>query len=88
MPTLFIGANIVWQIAAGEASDARFQFIEAEHIFIGILSLEKALMLSPEDCGLNPKAIKALDSRNINRGRWLVMGEEFLLSLRIADKLE
>ena len=47
MPTLSIGANIAWQIAAAEASAARFQFIEAEHIFIGICSIEKLLMLSP-----------------------------------------
>ena len=60
MPTLSIGANIAWQIAASEA--ARFQFIEAEQIFIGILSLEKALMLSPEDLGLNPNTIKSLQA--------------------------
>lgn len=60
MPTLSIGANIAWQIAASEASAARFQFIEAEQIFIGICSLEKVLMLSPEDSGLNPRTIKAL----------------------------
>src|SRR3972149_9036080 len=64
MPTLSIGANIVWQIAAGEASDARFQFIEAEHIFIGICSIEKLLMLSPEDSGLNPRAIKSLQAEH------------------------
>jgi len=29
MPTLSISANIAWQIAAAEASAARFQFIEA-----------------------------------------------------------
>ncbi|HKZ46855.1 MAG TPA: Clp protease N-terminal domain-containing protein [Thermodesulfobacteriota bacterium] len=64
MPTLSIGANIAWQIAAGEASDARFQFIEAEHIFIGICSIEKLLMLSPEDSGLNPRAIKSLQAEH------------------------
>ncbi|MBI4972227.1 MAG: ATP-dependent Clp protease ATP-binding subunit [Candidatus Omnitrophica bacterium] len=60
MPTLSIGANIAWQIAASEASAARFQFIEAEQIFIGVCSIEKVLMLSSEESGLNPKAIKAL----------------------------
>lgn len=64
MPTLSIGANIAWQIAAGEASDARFQFIEAEHIFIGICSIEKLLMLSTEDSGLNPRAIKSLQAEH------------------------
>jgi ATP-dependent Clp protease ATP-binding subunit ClpC len=60
MPDLSIGANIAWQIAAMEAGAARFQFIEIEHIFIGICSLEKILKLSPEDSGLNPEARKAL----------------------------
>jgi ATP-dependent Clp protease ATP-binding subunit ClpC len=64
MPTLSIGANIAWQIAASEAAAARFRFIEAEHIFIGICSIEKVLMLSPEDCGLNPKAIKSLQAEH------------------------
>src|SRR3989344_9075007 len=64
MPTLSISANIAWQIAAAEASAARFQFIEAEHIFIGICSLEKALMLSPEDLGLNQNAIKSLQAEH------------------------
>jgi len=63
MPILSIGANIAWQIAAGEASAARFQFIEAEQIFIGICSIEKVLMLSPEDSGLNPNAIKSLQRK-------------------------
>src|SRR3989304_1283667 len=65
MPTLSIGANIAWQIAAAEASAGRFQFIEAEHILIGILSLEKALMLSPEDLGLNPNTIKSLHAEYV-----------------------
>src|SRR3990167_1414763 len=64
MPTLSIAANIAWQIAAAEASAARFQFIEAEHIFIGILSLEKALLLSPEESGLNTRAIKSLQAEH------------------------
>src|SRR3989344_1249608 len=64
MPTLSIGANIAWQIAAAEASAARFQFIEAEQIFIGICSLEKVLMLNQEDSGLNPRAIKALQAEH------------------------
>ena len=60
MKELSIGANIAWQIAAYEAAAAKFQFIEAEHVFIGICSLEKGLMLSPEESGLSPQARKAL----------------------------
>lgn len=60
MVGLSIGANLAWQIAAHEAASARFQFIEAEHVFIGICSLEKVVCLSPEDSGLSPKDLKAL----------------------------
>ena len=64
MPDLSIGANISWQIAAHEAAAAKFQFIEKEHLFIGICSLEKILKLSPEDSGLNPESLKALQKEN------------------------
>ncbi|HBR21496.1 MAG TPA: ATP-dependent Clp protease ATP-binding subunit, partial [Nitrospiraceae bacterium] len=64
MPDLSIGANIAWQIAAHEAAAAKFQFIEKEHLFIGICSLEKILKLSPEDSGLNPESLKALQKEN------------------------
>ena len=60
MKNLSIGTTIAWQIAAMEAGAARFQFIEAEHIFTGICSLEKVLKLSPEESGLNSQARKAL----------------------------
>jgi ATP-dependent Clp protease ATP-binding subunit ClpC len=60
MKNLSIGAYISWQIAAHEAAAARFQFIEKEHLFIGICSLEKILKLSYEDSGLNQKERKAL----------------------------
>lgn len=60
MKDLSVGANLVWQIAAMEAGAAKFQFIETEHIFIGIFSLEKLLILSPEESGLKPQEIKAL----------------------------
>lgn len=36
MSELSIGTNIVWQIAAGEASAARHQYIEKEHVFNGL----------------------------------------------------
>jgi ATP-dependent Clp protease ATP-binding subunit ClpC len=62
MVDLSPGANLAWQIAAMEAGAARFQFIETEHLFIGICRLEKVLKLSPEDSGLNQQAYKALQS--------------------------
>ncbi len=62
MKDLSIGADLAWRIAAMEAGAARFQFIEAEHIFTGICSLEKVLKLSPEESGLNSQARKALQN--------------------------
>jgi ATP-dependent Clp protease ATP-binding subunit ClpC len=38
-----VGLNMAWQIAAGEARVAKHQYIEKEHILIGICSLEKVL---------------------------------------------
>ncbi len=43
MPGLSIGAYVAWQYGAGEAAEAGHPYIEARHIFLGILSLEKAL---------------------------------------------
>ena len=43
MPGLSIGAYIAWQYAAGEAAEAGHPYIEARHVFLGILSLDKAL---------------------------------------------
>ncbi|MFA4829796.1 MAG: ATP-dependent Clp protease ATP-binding subunit [Thermodesulfovibrionales bacterium] len=60
MRELSIGAKIAWKIAAMEAEASKHQFIEAEHIFIGICSLGKVLVLSPEKAGLNPQEFKAL----------------------------
>ena len=60
MKGLSIGANLAWQMAAGEAAAARFQLIEKEQIFIGILSLEKLLMLNAEESGLKPQDRQAV----------------------------
>lgn len=42
------------------AAVAKFQFIEKEHLFIGICSLEKILRLSPEDSGLNHESFRPI----------------------------
>lgn len=52
MKNVSIGSSFAWQIAANETAAGKFQFIEKEHVLIGILSLEKLLMLSPEKAGL------------------------------------
>ena len=41
MANLSPGANLAWHIAAYEAGEAEYHFIEKEHLFIGILSLDK-----------------------------------------------
>lgn len=43
MANLSIGSSVAWQIAAVEAGSAQHQYIEREHILIGILSLEKKI---------------------------------------------
>ena len=53
MKPLSPSIDIAWQIAAWEASTAAFQFIEKEHLVIGILSLEKVLAGKPEKAGLD-----------------------------------
>lgn len=55
---------MAWKIAAGETATAKHQYIEKEHIFIGICSLEKVLMLDSEKIGLNPQAKQALQAEH------------------------
>jgi ATP-dependent Clp protease ATP-binding subunit ClpC len=43
MKNTSIGVSIAWQIAAEEASAAKYEFIETSHILIGVLSIEKLL---------------------------------------------
>ena len=52
MKNLSIASYFAWQIAANETVAGKFQFIEKEHVFIGILSLKKMLMLNPGKVGL------------------------------------
>lgn len=60
MKDLSIDANISWQLAAREAAAAKCQFIEKEHVFIGIFSLEKVLSLGQEGSELSPQDFSAL----------------------------
>jgi ATP-dependent Clp protease ATP-binding subunit ClpC len=60
MKNLSIGSTLALQIAANETVAGKFQFIEKEHVFIGILSLKKLLMLNPEKAGLKSQDRQAL----------------------------
>ena len=51
MENLSIGSSVAWQIAAVEAGAAQHQYIEKEHILIGILSLEKKIEYDLEKSG-------------------------------------
>jgi ATP-dependent Clp protease ATP-binding subunit ClpC len=51
-------------MAAAEAGAAKHQYIEKEHLFIGILSLEKVVALGPGKAGLPPKEWQALQAEH------------------------
>jgi ATP-dependent Clp protease ATP-binding subunit ClpC len=62
MVSLTFGASLAWQIASIEAHEARDQFIEKEHLFIGVCSLEK--VLANGEIGLEPAIRHGLDAEN------------------------
>ncbi|ODS32042.1 MAG: negative regulator of genetic competence ClpC/MecB [Candidatus Scalindua rubra] len=64
MNKLSVSAQIAWQIAAGEAAGARHQYIEKEHIFIGICSIEKLFMPDSEKDDLSPQIRKVLQEEH------------------------
>lgn len=61
MPSLTRGALVAWQIAAIEARKASAGYIETEHIFIGVLSLDKVLSRGP---GKNHSLVRVKDEWN------------------------
>src|SRR3712207_6786838 len=70
MSALSTGVEIAWQIAAGETAHGRLEFIDPEHLFIGLCSLKKALQ---------PEALRhlALTSNQVGalRSEWSALGE-------------
>ncbi|UCC81078.1 MAG: ATP-dependent Clp protease ATP-binding subunit [Candidatus Zixiibacteriota bacterium] len=79
MSQLSKGTAIIWQLAAGEAADAGHEFIEREHIFIGICKagdllstdLIHQLEISPIDAeNIHPELdhiVRILESFGLNR---------------------
>ncbi len=61
MIELSFGARMAWQLAAQEAAAARSEFIEPDHILIGIFSLEKVLRQTNE-ARLDPTSRQVLQS--------------------------
>lgn len=64
MKELSVGASIAWQIAAWEAAAGKHQYIEKEHILMGICSLEKVLTLGAEETGFSPQNCQALQAEH------------------------
>ena len=60
MPEPSHAVVLAWRIAAHEATSARHQFIEKEHILIGICGLEKVLTPGAVEEGLDPHLEQAL----------------------------
>jgi ATP-dependent Clp protease ATP-binding subunit ClpC len=63
---LSVGLHMAWQVAAGEAAAAKHQYIEKEHMLIGICSLEKLFSLGEEKTGLTEQARQTLQAENEN----------------------
>ncbi|MGO9611738.1 MAG: AAA family ATPase [Dissulfurispiraceae bacterium] len=60
MQNLSIGADVAWRIAAQEAAASGYKFVEKEHLFIGILSLEKVTAAGSDQLGKDQNAWQAL----------------------------
>jgi len=53
MKSLSVGSSIAWHFAAGEAAAGNHEFIQEEHILVGILGIGKAAFLGPDKLGLS-----------------------------------
>ena len=59
-----IGLYLAWQIAAAETASAKHQYIEKEHMLMGICSLEKVVMLNQDKTVLSPQTLRVLQTEN------------------------
>ncbi len=62
MNNISVSAQIAWQIAAGEAAMLKHQYIEKEHILIGICSIEKEFRRGATKAKLNPPGWQSLEA--------------------------
>jgi ATP-dependent Clp protease ATP-binding subunit ClpC len=65
MKQLSVSASLAWQIAAVETDSAKHQFVEKEHVFIGVLSLEKILTLGDDRIGPEVKQLVRVEQSAI-----------------------
>jgi len=71
MKHLSCGASIAWQFAAGEASAGNYEFIQKNHVFVGMLGIEKIVFLSPEKLNLNNTDWQAVKVENAKLSKTL-----------------
>jgi len=71
MKSFSIAVDVAWQIAVREASAAASQFIEKEHVVIGIMSLPKVAAGAPDDMKLDRKQWNSV------RAEWAALNEVF-----------
>ena len=72
MNSLSIAVDVAWQIAVREASAVGSQFIEKEHVVIGIMSLPKVAASTREDMKLDRK------QWNTVRAEWAALNDVFI----------
>jgi ATP-dependent Clp protease ATP-binding subunit ClpC len=64
MKKLSLGATVAWDISVQEAVASKRQFIEKEHLFVALLSLDKILLFTPEQLGVNKQDRDSLSSEH------------------------
>ncbi len=61
MPEFSVGLDYAWQIATNEAVNTQYEFIEPEHLFVGVCKLGNLLDLKDwDDIGIRRDAVAAL----------------------------
>jgi ATP-dependent Clp protease ATP-binding subunit ClpC len=64
MKKLSLGATVAWDISVQEAVASKWRFVEKEHLFVGLLSLDRILLFTPEQLGVNKQDWESLCSEN------------------------
>jgi ATP-dependent Clp protease ATP-binding subunit ClpC len=60
MPKFSVGVELAWSVAANEAVRAGYQYVEREHVLIGLCSLEKFPPSNTTNPNLNADALQRL----------------------------
>lgn len=65
MKELSVGAAMAWDISVQETVTAEHQYIEPEHVFVALMSLDKVMALTPQQLGLNKDQWLALKGEHL-----------------------